>query len=324
MLLSLNIVNAGCEKWRFEAIREDGNQRYRDSETQEMTQAPDSRFRADSTASFPDADALTLHCAHCDYCLIGLTEDRCPECGKPFDRHRLTRWATGKHLPLTFGRRSSPRSPWRWIAWNSLFAPARLARELPPHPRYREALWYGMVMRLAAVLPALLIITGMRIHLGGALGMMDGPVLTGDIIVLLARSLPASVLPIMLGSLCCELALSALIQLTTKPRDVPAEYYNRETFWLTLCHCFSTYLPLSVTALGIGMVLAAFDFILATTLLPGIVLIWWWVALAGAVRARTLPSWERGLALLGSIIVILSCFFLGAIALGFTIQDIPI
>ncbi len=31
----------------------------------------------------------TLHCPHCGYNLSNLPEDRCPECGKPFDRAKL-------------------------------------------------------------------------------------------------------------------------------------------------------------------------------------------------------------------------------------------
>ena len=46
---------------------------------------PDARV---DPARFPE-DEFPLYCPKCDYLLRGLAEDRCPECGKSFDRGRL-------------------------------------------------------------------------------------------------------------------------------------------------------------------------------------------------------------------------------------------
>jgi hypothetical protein len=37
---------------------------------------------------FPEED-FPVHCPRCEYLLRGLAEERCPECGEPFDRGRL-------------------------------------------------------------------------------------------------------------------------------------------------------------------------------------------------------------------------------------------
>jgi len=39
-------------------------------------------------ADFPE-DEYPVYCPKCDYSLRGLSTDRCPECGEPFDRGRL-------------------------------------------------------------------------------------------------------------------------------------------------------------------------------------------------------------------------------------------
>ena len=38
----------------------------------------------------------TLHCPKCDYNLTGLTENRCPECGEPFDPEELSHLALAR------------------------------------------------------------------------------------------------------------------------------------------------------------------------------------------------------------------------------------
>lgn len=38
-------------------------------------------------ANFPESD-YPIHCVQCDYLLTGLSEERCPECGTPFERGR--------------------------------------------------------------------------------------------------------------------------------------------------------------------------------------------------------------------------------------------
>lgn len=76
-------------------------------------------------AKFP-ADEFPVHCPKCDYLLRGLTDERCPECGKPFDRGRL--------LVVQYlgdEARSSARLPeYRLMVWCSLAAGVSIALSL--------------------------------------------------------------------------------------------------------------------------------------------------------------------------------------------------
>jgi predicted amidophosphoribosyltransferase len=54
----------------------------------------------------------TMYCRRCSYALVGLSENRCPECGQPFDpANRRTFLSHPKSFP--WRRRSSTLHPWR-------------------------------------------------------------------------------------------------------------------------------------------------------------------------------------------------------------------
>jgi hypothetical protein len=69
---------------------------------------PDARV---DPAAFPD-DQFPVYCPQCRYLLRGLTSDRCPECGTPFDRGRLL---VGQYI-FSPERWQCARS-WKWAIW---------------------------------------------------------------------------------------------------------------------------------------------------------------------------------------------------------------
>jgi hypothetical protein len=74
----------------------------------------------------PVPDEFDLVCEHCGYSLVGLTSDRCPECGEWFDTKALPL----ARVPWLFRRRLGRISSYRQTVVEILRAPARFAREV--------------------------------------------------------------------------------------------------------------------------------------------------------------------------------------------------
>jgi len=91
--------------------------------------------------SEPHDDALL--CPVCDYNLTGLPENRCPECGTPFDLEELAAIARGEHQPLW--DRAGPALPQvARLWWMALTAPRALARDFPPTPVKQQLVLYTL------------------------------------------------------------------------------------------------------------------------------------------------------------------------------------
>ena len=118
-----------------------------------MTTDPASSGEKSPPAVPADQDAF---CIHCQYNLRGLTEPRCPECGKPFDPAALNT----SLIPWVHRRGIGRfRAFWRTI-WRVTFSPRRLLLPEVARPaRFRDGRnfrWFT----LAALLAGLYLVAG--------------------------------------------------------------------------------------------------------------------------------------------------------------------
>src|SRR6266481_2521368 len=112
-----------------------------------------------STASSTIAETHRL-CFGCDYSLNGLTSDRCPECGRPFDRN----------VPSTF----NTRGPMMWWERLILRQPARAAWWITGIA-IAAALWAGRTPTPASTLDWMLwwVFTCIYVFRLAAMGVLD-------------------------------------------------------------------------------------------------------------------------------------------------------
>lgn len=241
---------------------------------------------------------IELFCMECDYCLTGLVDDRCPECGHPFDRHRLIEWTTQPNQPIPFGNTTGGRPP--GLLSTSLFHAKRLGRQVPPHGNLKGLMARMSVWR-TAVFAAMLVITVVPVW------YQAGGTLDGTIIVAVAF---AKLVGMLLGFMLAELAVAGLLAFLVAPRAVPKKT-GRFRFWYALCLCFSTFSILSLVSFillpwVLGLLIAAFSsgagsstlFLFYTgRFLPLLLLLWWWRNLGMAVAARAVGRSRTGLAI---------------------------
>jgi hypothetical protein len=256
----------------------------------------------------PLAD-VRIYCPDCDYVLTGLTENRCPECGREFDAERLRRWAGQPGLALTFSPRESGRERLLPFFLSAFFSPSRLARRIPPNVDYGEAGGYAMGIRLLAGLVVPIVLLVLLAILTGS----DGPV----------KFMGFLVLPLMLASFLCELAMAGLLARLAEPLAVPRD--ARFAFWRTLCRCFAVFLLANVTLILLAVLLVGTADVVGVHLffipwlpvifyaIPLVMFVWWSAALGRAVRARGLEGAGRTAAILLIPFVGLASVFLGVL-----------
>lgn len=247
----------------------------------------------DENESGPDKpgslDHLEPFCPACLYDLRGLTSDRCPECGEPFDRERFRTWATGRGLRPTFGPGNS--NPGRSLFILSLTSPSRLGRELPPGVDGAAVSRFAWSMRFVAIALATVVAV---LTDGEPKWWLIVPIIFG----------PAFVL----GSLTCDLLIAESLTNRVKFHHAPQDTEARFRFSLALCRCFSSYLSLIIlfsqvmlselySRRGAGPSFGVSAVIVGLAG-PMCFFLWWWLNLSRAILVRSEASRTRTVALL--------------------------
>lgn len=240
----------------------------------------------------PTAIDIDLPCPHCDYNLRGLIEDRCPECGEPFDRQQLIKWETEWGVDLLFTR--TPKAyQYNSLMHAVLFVPSRVGRELASGVDPEQARRYARQMRLIGILMLLVL----------------SPLTTGQwhwvSFVLCLFVSPA----IVLATVVCEELTSGVLIYFVEPIRCPVA--RTGGFWRSLCQCFSTHFPVTCFAVAVARV-ASEPFVFPVFLLC---LGWWWACLSRAVLVRSGRSTGRIVALLCVPIIVCVSVVVG-LALG--------
>ncbi|MBN1343620.1 MAG: hypothetical protein JXQ73_13110 [Phycisphaerae bacterium] len=118
-------------------------------ESKSTSSAASEDSRRDADTSGVDQDAL---CVDCGYNLRGLTTDRCPECGRAFDRASLI----ASQIPWVVRRQiGTIRAYWRTV-WMVILRNARFCNEAGVPLSYRDAQLFRWVTILHVYLPFLI------------------------------------------------------------------------------------------------------------------------------------------------------------------------
>jgi hypothetical protein len=275
---------------------------------------PDAPKTSDTSEPFvylydtPPPAADELFCPHCGYNLCGTTEDRCSECGEPFDRAALTAWTTTARQPLPFGSLgASARGTDLFRA--SLFAPSKLGRLLPPYPDPDAVNSLTTRLLAAGGIPFICLMIAAPIGRHGNAFF----------------SILLIFLPILIASVVCEASVAGLLGKWVPARSVPL--WNQPSFWRTLCRCFSSHLLVTTTLFWVvlafvlavyGVTSPAYRFPATRGLLPWLpylvpvaTVLWWWYCLGRAIAARGAPCAARTI-----IILLIPVIAIASIVLG--------
>lgn len=108
------------------------------------------------TPAFPPAPETGQHdlfCPHCSYNLRGIESERCPECGRPFDRAALR----VSRIPWVHRRQIGRVRAFVQTVWLASFQPGKLAEEINWSVSYSEAQRFRQAVILLNFLPVVLL-----------------------------------------------------------------------------------------------------------------------------------------------------------------------
>jgi len=236
----------------------------------------------------------SLLCPVCDYNLTGLPENRCPECGTPFDLEELAAIARGVPQPL-WALQGGQVSQVALLWWTTLTAPRSFARRFPPVHPAEQAIAYTLACYLVA---AVLFCVGAAWRPDAGLGIC---------LAIVAGSAFACYL--------CEMCLAAVLVILLCPTRAKRSYH----FWRGLTHCTSGFVVF--TALwGVAAVYLEPDlpprWSHASEMLAWCaafaIFVWWTTTLCLMIIERSRPGLRRWIACL-----LVPLIGLGAILVGF-------
>ena len=178
----------------------------------------------------PPAETAGLYCFNCDYDLTGLIEDRCPECGQPFDRDLFRRIAAGEPIPAVPWDTDRTFRGFFKTWWIALTQRGRLASHFPlMHDRTTARLYtiicYIVVWIGLFGLAHLVFHVGVHCRLGEAIGI-------GVIIATCS----------VLACCVCEMLTAAGLSWLVPPSHGKSRY----PYWRGLTHYTSGYTWLSL------------------------------------------------------------------------------
>jgi len=229
-----------------------------------------------------------------------VTEQRCPECGRPFDPEYLRAILAGAPAPIPVWEAEHPDAVVRFIQVCLLtwFMPTWFGRRFPRHYETASALRFHWTV-VAVVL------------IGYATCLVPAFGLVGLLVVIFPGAF------VILGVLACELVIAGTADHCLFPDSIrgSARRAGVSDSMEGLVGFFRSFLLLQALILGVGALLDILPgwkvsqafYVVAIVVVP----VWWWCALASAIAVQRAPTLARvkaiaigsvfaGLAMLGA------------------------
>lgn len=215
-----------------------------------------------------EPDQIELECPSCAYLLAGLPEDRCPECGKDFDRAELTLDASAVPRPIHPWYESGLIGPFTETCLMTWFRPSQFAASFPGRHDSRSA-WHFSLYCYAlgfAIFMAPFAIRALNSRNYGFVQLLT--------IFAIASCF------IFVVSIGCEIWIAKMLARRHTVPNIPRDQSYH--FWRGITHFFGSFIILSFGA-----------FILLVLLAPLATFPMWVLCLSRAVAARTPHQPER-------------------------------
>lgn len=246
-----------------------------------------------------------MRCPICEYNLTGVVEDRCPECGRRFNRKRLAALAAGGSAPIpVWDERERPLSArFATMCLLTWFRPARVGRTFPQRYSIRSARRFRALVVLAGTIGA-----GLVLNLAEPRTEFIGAMFVG-----LVGGVG--------GAVVFERLFAAVLAGFVAPRS-PSQVKDTSESWHGLVGMFRTFGLLEALAAAAALRLTQTPWFSAaaglTVAAIYVIPFWWAAALSSAVAAKPGLRVSRvflvSIALVVAVIALLAATMLGLVA----------